>query len=89
VVPKNLKKSRPTEWHIRPKKGECVFPTIKFFRSDKIPCFNGLFIYSLQLGAHPLGGELKRNQRKDGTSIHQKILIGHFASCKAQFCMAR
>jgi hypothetical protein len=65
------------EWYARPEKGEHIFPTIEFYRSvHKIPCFKGLFIDSLQFGAHCHGGGLERHQRKCGTGIHQKIFIG-------------
>jgi hypothetical protein len=49
------------EWHIRPKKGKCVFPTIELYRSVlEIPRFNGLFVYCLQFGARDWKGIKER-----------------------------
>jgi hypothetical protein len=67
----------------------CI-PTVEFYRSvNKIPRFDGLFIYSLQLRARRRGGGLKRKQRNGGPSIHQKIFSGLLVPDKAKLCTAR
>jgi hypothetical protein len=62
---------------------------LNFTSVNKIPRFNGLFIYCLQLRARRRGGGLERKQRNGGPSIHQKILSGFLIPDKAKLCTAR
>jgi hypothetical protein len=57
--PKKVQKiqTEDWEWYVRPKKVERIFSSVEFYHSvNKIPRFNVLFIYSLQLRACRRGG---------------------------------
>jgi hypothetical protein len=90
-IPKKRKKSKPTieNGTSAIKKANEYFPTIEFYRSvNKIPRFNGLFIYCLQLRARRGGGGLERKQRNGGPGVHQKIFSGFLIPDKAKLCTA-
>jgi hypothetical protein len=90
--PQKPQKSRPTIGNGTPaqRKANMYSQPLNFTAVfTKFHILMACLFTACSLGPVCRGGGLERDQRKGGTGIHQKILVGHFVSYKAKLCMTR